>query len=197
MSAGIKADASGTFGTLQVGGVDVVTFDSTGITAGVATTYLKPLTSGTAVATTSGTAHDFTGIPSWVKRITIMFNSVSLSGTAQIRVQIGDSGGVSATGYTGLSANILAATANAATLSAGIDFGVASSATSINGSLVITKLDTLIWTFQGIASSPTGTILSTQVSGSKSLSGALDRVRITSSNGTDTFDLGSINILYE
>jgi hypothetical protein len=29
------------------------------------------------------------------------------------------------------------------------------------------------------------------------LSGTLDRVRITTANGTDTFDAGSINILYE
>jgi hypothetical protein len=33
--------------------------------------------------------------------------------------------------------------------------------------------------------------------GTKTLSGTLDRVRITTANGTDTFDAGSINILYE
>jgi hypothetical protein len=34
-------------------------------------------------------------------------------------------------------------------------------------------------------------------SGTKSLSATLDRIRITTVNGTDTFDAGSINILYE
>jgi hypothetical protein len=33
--------------------------------------------------------------------------------------------------------------------------------------------------------------------GSVTLSGTLDRVRITTVNGTDTFDAGTINILYE
>ena len=33
--------------------------------------------------------------------------------------------------------------------------------------------------------------------GELKLAGALDRVRITTVNGTDTFDAGSINILYE
>jgi hypothetical protein len=35
------------------------------------------------------------------------------------------------------------------------------------------------------------------VSGSKTLAGTLDRIRITTVNGTDTFDAGQINILYE
>lgn len=34
-------------------------------------------------------------------------------------------------------------------------------------------------------------------SGDLLLSGTLDRVRITTANGTDTFDAGTINILYE
>jgi hypothetical protein len=34
-------------------------------------------------------------------------------------------------------------------------------------------------------------------SGSVALSGALDRVRITTVNGTDTFDAGSVNIIME
>ena len=56
------------------------------------------ITSGTAVASTSGTSIDFTGIPSWAKRITVMFNGVSTNGTSQQLIQIG-SGSVNATGY--------------------------------------------------------------------------------------------------
>jgi hypothetical protein len=33
--------------------------------------------------------------------------------------------------------------------------------------------------------------------GSVSLSGSLDRLRLTTTGGTDTFDNGTINILYE
>lgn len=152
---------------------------------------------GTSIATTSGTAHDYTGIPSWAKRITVMLKAVSLSGSAAVRVQLGGAGGIENTGYTGLSAHILVASANAASLSAGVDFGVSAASTNISGSVVFTKLDGSTWTFFGIGSSPTGTILSSQVSGVKALSAALTQLRITSTNGTDTFDAGSINIMYE
>jgi len=57
------------------------------------------ITSATAQASTSGTSIDFTSIPSWVKRITVMFNGVSLSGTSSILIQLGDSGGFENTGY--------------------------------------------------------------------------------------------------
>jgi len=33
--------------------------------------------------------------------------------------------------------------------------------------------------------------------GTKTISGVLDRIRLTTVNGTDTFDAGSVNILYE
>ena len=59
------------------------------------------ITSGTAVASTSGTSIDFTSIPSWVKRITVMFSGVSLSGTSSIYIQIG-SGSAEITGYAGV-----------------------------------------------------------------------------------------------
>lgn len=62
--------------------------------------YVGGLTSGTAVATTSGTSIDFTGIPSWAKKITVMFSAVSTNGTSPIQVQIG-AGSVSNSGYVG------------------------------------------------------------------------------------------------
>jgi len=166
------------------------------LTGGALNATAYPVTSGTSVSA-SGTSVDFTGIPSWAKRITVMLNAVSLNGSAAVRVQLGDAGGIENTGYTGLSTNILAASANATSLSAGVDFGVAAAATNISGSVVFTKLDGSTWTFFGIGSSPTGTILSSQVSGVKALSAALTQLRITSTNGTDTFDAGSINIMYE
>jgi hypothetical protein len=52
------------------------------------------------------------------------------------------------------------------------------------------------WVQQGNFSSPSAN-LSFYSSGAKPLSATLDRVRITTVNGTDTFDAGSINILYE
>jgi len=149
---------------------------------------------GTAVASTSGTSIDFTGIPSWVKRITVMFNDVSLSGTAYLAIQIG-SGSVSATGYLGGSGNTGGGTVGNSTF-----FSLApssSAATTANGLYTIALINssTNLWAISG-TTYQTGYSMSL-CGGSKPLSGTLDRIRITTSNGTDTFDAGSINILYE
>jgi len=158
------------------------------------------ITSGTAQASTSGTSIDFTSIPSWVKRITVMFNSVSLSGTAMIRVQLGVSGTPETTGY--LSGSGAIAATNAVVFqssTAGIDMYGADVLYRINGSLIFTTMGSNLWTFMGSTynSPTTSTGFIQTTSGSKTLAGTLNMVRITSSNGTDTFDNGSINILYE
>lgn len=162
---------------------------------------IRQLTSGTAQATTSGTVKDFTGIPSWVKRITVMFNGVSTSGTTQLLVQLGTSGGVEITGYNGQFSNLFdAGGVNVGQLSAGVAAINGAAGNSYHGSIVFTNLSGNIWSFMGSiapqqASSTTARI--STVAGSKALAALLDRVRITTGNGTDTFDAGSVNILYE
>ena len=157
------------------------------------------LNSGTAVASTSGTSIDFTSIPSWVKRITVMFSGVSVSGTSIIQVQLGDSGGVETTGYAGASAT------NGAQggILSGIPLTVTgtSAVSTISGSLTLSLLDasTNTWVGAGAQARLSGGVAqeATTFGGGKSLSATLDRVRITTVNGTDTFDAGSINIMYE
>jgi hypothetical protein len=61
--------------------------------------------SGTAVASTSGTSIDFTSIPAWVKKITVMFDRVSTNGTSFVQVQLGTSGGFVITGYVSAASN--------------------------------------------------------------------------------------------
>jgi hypothetical protein len=151
------------------------------------------LTSGTAVASTSGTSIDFTSIPSWVKRITVMFAGVSVSGTSVMLIQLGDSGGIENTGYLG--------TGSTATVYANYTAGFGLSGTQAaarvyHGGLTINLIGSNSWACFGV------TGLSDQASinltgGTKTLSATLDRIRITTVNGTDTFDAGSINILYE
>jgi len=105
------------------------------------TPVIGGLVSGTAV-TASGTSVDFTGIPSWVKRVTVMFSGVSLSGTSSYLVQLGDSGGVENTGY--LSAGVLLrdATAVAAVnYTTGFGIGSVSAAYLMNGSMSISNPD--------------------------------------------------------
>jgi hypothetical protein len=156
-----------------------------------------PLTSGTAVASTSGTSIDFTGIPSWAKRVTVMFNGVSTNGTNGIILQIG-SGSVDTTGYIG--GSIEAASGSAGSIAAATTlFYLASMPTSsaiISGVAVIALLGSNSWTMSSNMSNSQGQ-RSYSSSGAKTLSGVLDRVRITTVGGTDTFDAGSINILYE
>ena len=153
--------------------------------------------SGTAVASTSGVAIDFTGIPSWAKRITVMFQGVSTSGTSNLRIQIG-SGSVDSTGYSSSFGNIGAASVSGAINStSGWEMLTVAASTTNSGIATICLLGSNIWTFNSLISAVTtaNTILAAGVKAA--LSGTLDRVRITTVNGTDTFDAGSINILYE
>ena len=151
---------------------------------------------GTAVASTSGTSIDFTSIPSWVKRITVMFDQVSTNGSAYIRVQLGTSSGVETTGYNSSSA-YLGGAIGAGDSTAGFDSYGDSSATAVRSGLyTFTLLGSNTWVMNAsyrYGMSAYGII----IYGSKTLSGTLDRVRITPANGTDAFDAGTINILYE
>lgn len=191
----ISGNASGT-GTLTIAAPNTNSNRTLSLPDGTGTFTVNGvnsnIVSGTAVASTSGTSIDFTSIPSWVKRITVMFNGVSTSGTSAYLVQIG-AGSVTTTGYSGSSSF----GATAATYSSGFIVSSAHSASTLQSGIVtLALLGSNTWTQNAIiglsnASSPTvgGGVLA--------LGGTLDRVRITTSNGTDTFDAGSINILYE
>jgi hypothetical protein len=195
----IQPDNSGSLVLQTNSGTTAVTISTAQNTTFAGTVTLPtgtiyPLVSGTAVASTSGTSIDFTGIPSWVKRITVMLNGVSLSGTSLVQVQLGDSGGVETTSYLGQSWQ--ANTSNP-TLSTGFTLGTSSSAASnVYGTLTLNLLSSNSWVGHGVFGR-SGAVDTVLIGGSKTLSDILDRVRITTVNGTDTFDAGSINILYE
>jgi hypothetical protein len=154
------------------------------------------LVSGTVVASTSGTSIDFTGIPSWVKKITVMFSGVSTNGISDILLQLGDSGGIETTGYLGASVSI--ADANVTTgenFTTGFGSITQLAAHVCHGFLSIVQLTGDTWICSGtVARSNVSNVIST--AGSKTLSAALTQIRITT-NGADTFDAGSINIIYE
>jgi hypothetical protein len=156
------------------------------------------ITSGTAQASTSGTSIDFTSIPSWVKRITVMFNGVSTNSSSPYLLQIG-SGSITTTGYVSSGANLDPASSIAASGStAGIKLCNTTGATVIfGGSVVLNLLSSNTWVASGILARSDNAGSQFLNSGYVSLGGTLDRVRITTISGTDTFDAGSINILYE
>jgi hypothetical protein len=147
---------------------------------------------GTAVASTSGTSIDFTSIPSWVKRITVMFNGVSTSGTSNIQIQIG-AGSIDTASY--VSTASTNGTSLATSTAGFITAGTTAAATTVNGWYAICLLGSNAWAGSGSLARADGNM--NNAGGAKTLSGTLDRVRITTVNGTDTFDAGSINSLYE
>jgi hypothetical protein len=154
-----------------------------------------PFTAGTAVASTSGTAIDFTSIPSWVKRITVMFNGVSTNGSSIIQMQLGDSGGIETTGYSGQS---WAASASSGVVTTGLYTSTSNAAANTLSGVVQFVLQTgSTWIGTGILNVTNVANVGYQTMSVKSLSDVLTQVRITTVNGTDTFDAGSINILYE
>jgi hypothetical protein len=140
----------------------------------------------TAQNSTSGTSINFPDIPSWVKRVTVMFNQVSLSGSSQVLIQLGDSGGIETTSYVGGTANVAEST--------GFQIFLNVNTRAASGLFVLTNLSGNIWVGGGTTWNTSETNTS---AGVKQLSATLDRVRITTVNGTDTFDAGSINLLLE
>ena len=161
------------------------------------TTYNPLLTRATAQASTSGTSINFTGIPSWVKRITVMFSGVSTTGTSDLIIQIG-SGSVTTTGYnSSASRNATAGGVGGVTSTSGfiVTGGAVTAALVYYGAIQISNISGNTWVSQGVLSS--GTNYTIMAAGNGSLSSNLDRVRITTVNGTDTFDAGTINIMYE
>lgn len=147
---------------------------------------------------TSGTTVDFTGIPSWVQRITIMFDGLSTNGSDPVIVQIGDAGGVEDTGYTSV-ASYGGAAGNYSSSTRGflIDPGNQVGAAQARiGSITLLSIYGTRWVCSGAV---LGSVVTGAISGSKSLSGTLDRIRITTDTAspTNTFDAGLVNIMYE
>lgn len=165
--------------------------------------YFRAAANGTTLATpqnsTSGTSLDFTSIPSGVRRITVCFAGVSTSGSDAILIQLGDSGGIETSGYLGTGMRIGSSATAESTFTNGfaINHG-GGTAIVLHGSVILTLLDasTNTWVAQGVLTR-SDSAAAELTSGSKSTSAVLDRVRITTVSGTDTFDAGKINIAYE
>jgi len=151
----------------------------------------KPFTLGTAQATTSGTSINFTGIPSWVKRITVMISGVSTNGSSDFIARIGGVGGIENTGYA----------------SDQSDRGGGVSSTT---GFILTRTTTARSALQGVLTfynisgnswvSSSNIAIQGNVSfaaGSKMISDKLTQIQITTVNETDIFDAGLISISYE
>ena len=161
----------------------------------------QPMTLATAQNAT-GTSVDFTSIPSWAKRITVMLNEVSAATASALQVQIGDSGGVETTGYAVNTSVVRGAYAGAVGNSTSTSGFVlqnysTSTADSVSGHLILTNISGNIWVGSGLVSvGPFNSYDVHMFAGTKTLSSVLDRVRLTTLAAA-TLDAGSINIMYE
>ncbi len=174
---------------------------ATSSTAATWQTISAGLTLGTDTATTSGNTITFSSIPSGVKQITLSWRGGSTNNTGQIYVQIGDSGGLETTGYTG-NTLILSTTPTISRTawSAGSGALLANythAATVWDATLVATLVNasTNTWSFSVTSTNDAGSGAApgTIGAGNKSLSATLDRIAIITAN---TFDAGSVNIAY-
>ncbi len=161
---------------------------------------LSPLVSYSAVASTSGTAIDFTGIPSWSRRVTLILNGNSTSGSNHNpRIQLGTSSGIDSTGnYTKVSGYYgTSQLCSGTTTGSGFDvsWGGSSSA-GFTGTLVFYNITSNTWILDGSLIDTAGLGYMIKIVGSKTLTGVLDRVRLTTDGGL-TFDAGTVNCFYE
>ena len=199
------ADTSGTIelqsnGTTQLtvasGGVTANNLTATGTFGGGVITRGTVNAGGTNPFNNTLTFVDFTNIPSWVKKITFVYSGVSVSGTSAFLIQIGSSGTPVTTGYVGAVGGINAATTASQTFSTGFNINRTSiAANNYQGIVTLVNLTGNTWV-ESSTSADNTTIVSTGA-GNITLSGTLNILRLTTITGTDTFDAGSINILYE
>ena len=159
--------------------------------------YLGPIVNFATIATTSGTAIDTTGIPSWAKRITVVFNGVSTTGTYNYIMQLGTAGGIVSSGYTSTMTTIYnSASPGATSYTNGFNLtNPPSSSATFYGLVTIMNAGSNAWSMSSNLCETSGprVMLTT---GGVTLSGALTTIRLTQGN-VDTFDAGSINIYYE
>jgi hypothetical protein len=187
----VVADSSTDTLTLAAGsGITITTNATTDTITIAASGGGAGITLGTPQNSTSGTSIDFTGIPAGTKRIVISFIGISTNGSSTIMVQLGDSGGFETTGYLGC--------VNTTNLTTGIGVSPVGAVSVLHGSMALSLADSATFTW-----SATCVVGASNASGvaycgaSKSLSAELTQVRITTVNGTDTFDAGVINIQYQ
>lgn len=186
---------SGTTGVTTPGVTDTGALSVTGITT-LGALGSSVITSGTAQASTSGTSIDFTGIPSWVKRVTVLMNDVSLTGTDYPLIRLGTASGILSTAsyFSMTSAITTANTASAVNFTTAFGIQSATASNSLNGQFIISNITGNTWVLSGTYTQNTSNMgFST---GRVTVPSVLTQLRITTS-GTDTFDAGTINILYE
>ena len=170
------------------------TLDAGASTKTVLTPALNRIALGTETSA-SGATMDYTGFPAGTRLIRIMLVGLSSNGTSNYLIQLGDAGGFETTGYVSGAHR----GAQSATSTAGFIVSTSNNTTAtICGviTLILEKSSTFQWVSHGVLSDPS-VPEGWWSAGYKALSQELTQIRITTVNGTDTFDAGFVNVQYE
>lgn len=153
-----------------------------------------------AIATQSGAFKDFSGIPSWARRVTLLLYGVSTTGASDLLIQLGSSATPLSSGYINCQSIFSWASGIiGATSAAGVPIYNNSASYLWTGRIVMDLLEPGLhnWIV-------TATLNNTQVapssvvsSGLAPLTAALTMVRLTTASGVPTFDGGYASISWE
>jgi hypothetical protein len=139
------------------------------------------------------------GIPSWAKRVTVIFNELGTTSTGVPMIRLGSASGIESSGYSSILSNTTAA-AIATKLSSTTGFEIVATGLSTNrivGQYVLNNFEGSTWIITG-SMQPGLTVVGQQfITGRKTIASTLTRLQVTTTGGTDTFNAGSINIMYE
>lgn len=194
----IYSTASDTFTTAVLTPFARTLIDDTSAAAMRTTLGTTSLVAATAQVTTSGTSIDFTAIPAGVKRITIVLSGVSTNNTSPLIIQLGTSGGIVSTGYAGTTDSQASAGGVTTSFTAGLGLGRDGDAGYLrSGICTLINISGNTWVGTWLGGSTGSGVQISFGNSTLTLGAVLDRVRLTTVGGVNTFDAGTVNILYE
>jgi hypothetical protein len=159
----------------------------------------QPMTLRTGVQA-SGTAVDFNSIPSWAKKLTVVINGISTGGTSPIVILLGKSTGLQTTGYVGSVFNdVTSGPPLASQYPGNTGFPLVYTWDTygyLTGMIDLINIKDGFWVASGQFGRADGAAFH-RTAGAVDLNGVLDRIRVTVANGTDTFDFGQVNLLFQ
>ena len=204
LSSALPVASGGTGGTTSTGSGAIVLASGATLASPTLTSPTFTGTPGSSLITrmsagglsaSGSTSVDFTSMPSWINMITVLFRSISTNGSSFILVQLGTSGGISTSGYVSNSNDMDGGGSSTSDSTSGFILRTVGPAASVNGTMTIAYMGSNTWVANHTAGYSTTTVV--LGGGTSALGGTLDRVRITTVNGTDAFDAGTLNVLYQ
>ena len=148
--------------------------------------------------TSSGTAINVTGVPSWVRIITVNTIGFSTNGTSMPMIRLGDSGGVETNAYNGSAVTLSPGAITTVPVSSGFMLSGSWANTVVgHGQIVLVcqSVSSNTWSCNGVVASTIGSM--SFGTGSKALSAPLDRIQLTTLSGAQTFTAGVLSVVYE